>query len=83
MVLLARPGWRCYSCLMSDRTASTQPPPTLQTDAEQLQQLRALVGAIARKAATRFEGDPAAVELVELARKAEDLVAEMLSVHIQ
>jgi hypothetical protein len=48
-----------------------------KTDAEQLGQLSALLAAIARKAATRFGDDPAAIELVELARKAEALVAEM------
>ena len=48
------------------------------TEAEQLRDLGVLLAAIARKAATRFEGDPAAIELVELSRKAEALIAEMV-----
>jgi hypothetical protein len=48
-----------------------------RSDAEHLGQLGVLLAAIARKASTRFGDDPAAVELVELARKAEALVLEM------
>ena len=61
-------------------TASrTKPDLTARpTEAEQLRDLGVLLAAIARKAATRFEGDPAAIELVELAGKAEALVAQMV-----
>jgi len=44
----------------------------------QLHHLGALLAAIARKAATRFGDEPAAIEMLELATKAEALVAEMV-----
>ncbi len=53
----------------------------IKTEAEQLGQLGQLgilLAAIARKAAARVENDPAAVELVDLAERAEVLVAELV-----
>jgi len=63
---------------MSEQPTRTNLSSTISVDAEQLRQLSALLAVIARKAGTRFEGDPAAVEIAELAGKAEALVADLM-----
>jgi hypothetical protein len=50
-------------------------------DIEALRHLETLLAALARKAKTRFEGDPAAVELIELVGKAEAVVADLVKIH--
>ena len=53
-------------------------PIALVTDAEQLQQIAALLDSIRRKATNRVEREPDAVETVELADQASALALELL-----
>jgi hypothetical protein len=63
---------------MPEMPASTNLPPADPAEIEKLRHLGTPLAAIAQKAGTRAERDPTAIEIVELAGKAEVVLADVV-----